>query len=620
MSNHTYDISAILDKIAPRVEQLVKELYPEARKQGTTMRIGSPDGERGSSLSVSLKPNNAGTYLDFGDRTIRGNVFGLVAMRHNLTYRGAIEWLANYAGVAPTQQFDRPKPKAPDQSLTLKLCDLGPNVIAYAQSRSISEETLRAYSVGSDKNDKYVAMPHFWDDGIGLLKMWSVKGKRGVDGRDGIYTNSEPVHTLFGKELVDPAVTAGEVIITEGQWDAMSFFEAGLPAVSIPSGAENMQWITVDYDWLAQFTTVFLSFDNDQAGQQALQIAKARLGAERCKVVKLGRKDANDVLCHDGAAALIAAHDKAREASVELLVQRAALKEQTKHTLSSDESRSGMQVFCDDMPMFFRPHEWTLWFGASFHGKSQAIQNQIIAQAAVGHSSMIASFEQPPPYTFASMLVGWTADPSIAHRKWYDEAFDSLSEHVEMFDSMQRTKPDALIATMTQAHKQLGINSFFVDNVMTLDVDRGDNTAQAETADKFRVFVATYPVHVHLVAHPRKAAPDQGNKPPGQNEIRGAAEWGDQPHNVIVVWRDRAKHEKLAQMAADRMDRMEIESLDTMLPDGKIIVVKQRSTGETPMAKVWFNKQVKRFTPQRLPVITPLWPAYAETRARFIAN
>jgi hypothetical protein len=61
-------------------------------------------------------------------------------------------------------------------------------------------------------------------------------------------------------------------------------------------GCSNTQWITEDYQFLSHFDEIVLLFDNDLAGKKAAKDAAARLGQERCLIVTLPLKDANDML------------------------------------------------------------------------------------------------------------------------------------------------------------------------------------------------------------------------------------------------------------------------------------------------------------------------------------
>jgi len=159
---------------------------------------------------------------------------------------------------------------------------------------------------------------------------------------------------------------------------------------------------------------------------------------------------------------------------------------------------------------------------------------------------------------------------------------------------MEKIDPKHLVTTFIHAHKRYGIDTFVIDNIMTMDIDRSDNTAQAQAADLLRVFVSKYPVHLHIVAHPRKP-PENTNRPPTISDIRGASEWADMVYNVVTVWRDTNKAEREAEMDSDDFTKDDKMSFFNSTPCGKMIVRKQRATGEWPMTSFWFDKLTKRF-------------------------
>ncbi len=584
------------------MEEIITTLYPNGKRQGTSLRCGDIDGKPGTSFAISLKGAKAGFYLDHSDHSVRGNIFSLLCHKKNWSYRQAIEDVARLAGIAPEEEFDdRPKFTV-NPALASRIKTLTDPVIQYAASRGISPETLMRYGVGSDQDGTHVIFPHYEDNGgLVLLKHWPVNGSKKM------YTNSSPGHVLFGKSVVAPEKSGGTIIICEGQWDALAWAEAGFYAVSIPSGVSNEQWIRNDWSYLRQFTEVFLSFDEDQPGIEACKSAQGRLGVERCKVIRLPHKDANDVLLAEGPEALRKAFAEALERPVESLIDRDVLKKTTKSFLSDPPDMKGIPFFLSGMKRIrFRKHEWTLWYGMASHGKSSAIQNQILYQASIGVMNFIASFEQPGATTMGRMLKGYTCVPDIAHDEvLYDMAFEELSDRVRMFDSMRKANPERLIQVMRKAHQQLGVESFVIDNVMTLDIDRGDNTAQSNAADMIREFVASEPVHVHVVAHPRK--PDAHAKgPPTIHDIRGASEWGDMPDNVVCVYRDVQKHEKIEAMLASQCSPAEIMQIDQSMSDGQIVVRKQRATGNLPVIQTWYDKKNDRFVESAV-MAEPLW-------------
>lgn len=266
--------------------------------------------------------------------------------------------------------------------------------------------------------------------------------------------------------------------------------------------------------------------------------------------------------------------------------------------LNGDRLLGGDGFFLPDFELAFRKHECTVWLGISHHGKSQAVQNQVANLAARGRRSMIASFEQPAPVTLGQILNAMTAYPGLVRSEYFERAYAYLNSVVTFYRGQTRTNPKHLIDTFRQAYLNDGTDNFFIDNLMTMNVDRGDNSALAAAIDLMRMFVADYPVHLHLVTHPRKPPDELSTKPPTQNSIRGPAEIGDMPQNVMVVWRDSAKGEKLAEMKASNFPEAEQLAFYNGTPCGKFLCRKQRTTGETPVINCWFNKETNRFMTQ----------------------
>ena len=76
------------------------------------------------------------------------------------------------------------------------------------------------------------------------------------------------------------------LVITEGNIDAMSVFEAGYyNVVSIPGGVQDTKWIEFNYKFLENFNQFIVWTDNDEAGQQGRQKIVKRLGEYNCKIV-----------------------------------------------------------------------------------------------------------------------------------------------------------------------------------------------------------------------------------------------------------------------------------------------------------------------------------------------
>src|SRR5204863_5984351 len=82
--------------------------------------------------------------------------------------------------------------------------------------------------------------------------------------------NCEPC--LFGWQAI-PFITR-KIIITEGEIDAMSLYQYGKPALSVPFGGgagDKQKWIEYEFDKLAAFDEIFLCLDQDKEGQTAVK-------------------------------------------------------------------------------------------------------------------------------------------------------------------------------------------------------------------------------------------------------------------------------------------------------------------------------------------------------------
>ncbi|MFY0615479.1 MAG: toprim domain-containing protein [Hyphomicrobiaceae bacterium] len=114
------------------------------------------------------------------------------------------------------------------------------------------------------------------------------------------------------------------LVITEGEFDCMAVIHAGLTnVISVPDGApsklgegEINPSNDAKFSWLwdglelhrdfKKYSEIILALDDDEAGHILREELAARLGRDRCSVVKWppGQKDANDTLINCGAPAL----------------------------------------------------------------------------------------------------------------------------------------------------------------------------------------------------------------------------------------------------------------------------------------------------------------------------
>ncbi|WP_201773491.1 toprim domain-containing protein [Marinobacter similis] len=108
--------------------------------------------------------------------------------------------------------------------------------------------------------------------------------------------------TVKPKPLIGMHLFSGgkRLIITEGEIDMLTWSQVQgnkYPVVSLLNGADSAKRCIADnLDYLANFDEIYLSFDMDEPGQEATEIAAKLLMHKTVKIITLPLKDANDML------------------------------------------------------------------------------------------------------------------------------------------------------------------------------------------------------------------------------------------------------------------------------------------------------------------------------------
>jgi len=155
-------------------------------------------------------------------------------------------------------------------------------------TRGLKPETLEHFKIGWTgtsisipifENGKVVNIRYRGNPfDVEATKMMNVKGGKMV---------------LFNGDVLKDAK---KVVITEGEIDAMSLYQEGWEnVVSITCGAQTFkqEWA----DAMQKVNSIYLCYDNDDAGVKGNLLAVEKLGASRCRMIEIPKeagKDLND--------------------------------------------------------------------------------------------------------------------------------------------------------------------------------------------------------------------------------------------------------------------------------------------------------------------------------------
>lgn len=558
------------------VASIATHLLPKGKKSAGEWKAGSTSGDEGQSLSVRLTGVKRGLWKDFATDE-GGDLLDLWAATRGMSIAEAMVDAKAFLGV----REDRPRReqvayRRPNQPQCKKPKS---KVREWLMGRGLTEHTIEAFKIGEQiRDDKHIAVfPYLRDGELVNAKYRDVDDKRGMRQESG----AEPC--LFGWHLVDPKVRA--IAITEGEIDAMTLYQMGVPALSVNAGAGNHQWIENDWDRLDRFSEIWVCFDDDDAGRKGSSEVVQRLGIERAKPVKFGAKDANQWLM-DGAGGedFHAALKDAKPLDPDELISIAEFFGQVKSMMypAAEAPRLPLLLLGDRYRSCFefRPGELSVWTGINGHGKSLMLNQVLLGLMHQGERVCVFSGEMTPAQQARRMLKQATGldRPTPAY---IDATGAWLRDRMWLFNVIGTATIARLIEVFKYAARRYGITEFVIDSLMMTDVPEdgpGAFSAQKQAVQTITGFAKTFRAHVHLVAHPRKGRDEK--EAPGKMDVAGSGKLTDGADNVFSVW------------SAQKED----EDSNDEKPDALLELHKQRN-GDTQHKKfwMWFNRGSQQF-------------------------
>lgn len=363
------DIAAML---ANQAETVAAMLLPGGKREGHEWRAGSTGGEHGKSLGVRLTGNKAGIWADFSGSE-SGDLLDLWCATRNLTMAQAIAEAKDFLGVRDNRIENRPRTYS--KPTREGVSSLPPQMAEWLSSvRKIGAETVKRYKLAARKGA--LMFPYLRDGELIAAKYRKVPAKE-------FWTDSDCEPCLFGWH----ALTGRErgVVLCEGEMDALAFAEYGIPALSVPFGGgkgnKQIPWIEAEFDRLAQFDTLFLAMDADGPGRAATAEIVHRLGRERCRIVTLPHKDANECLMQGvPRETVVKALEDAKTQDPEQLIQAAEFADELVREFAiKTGTESGVRLPWNKAQdsVILREGEVSLWLGVNGHGKALCLDTEI---------------------------------------------------------------------------------------------------------------------------------------------------------------------------------------------------------------------------------------------------
>lgn len=405
-------------------------------------------------------------------------------------------------------------------------------------------KTEQFFPAAGEKQDA-VAFPYFDSDGqIISAKMRSIQSKA--------FTCWQSPPCFFG---IQNAPLEGDFVIVEGEIDALSMAEAGIPAVSVPNGApvkvvdgkitpeedHKFKFLWAAKQHIEKAKRVIIAVDDDGPGKALAEEIARRVGRDRCWLVEWpdGIKDANDMLMTHGKDALADLVKRASPWPIAGLYEAMKFQSQVMELYERGMGR-GSSTGYDNVDELYSvvPGQMTIVTGIPSSGKSEFVDQIMVNLAEEDRWSFaICSFENEPRLHIAKLMAKRARKPFFEGKvrrmakHEMEAAYDWVNDHFVFLhqENGDLADLDSILERIKAAVLRMGVRGAVIDPYNFIDRPRDLSETEWISAmlTKVRAFAMAHGVHVWFVAHPTKLQRTQDGKLPVPKgyDISGSAAW-----------------------------------------------------------------------------------------------
>ena len=384
------------------------------------------------------------------------------------------------------------------------------------------------------------------------------------------------------------------ITITEGELDALSVYEMfnkQYDVVSLRSGASNAaKEIKEQLEWLESYENIVICFDNDKAGDAALEQVKDLFSPNKLRICKLPVKDASDMLMANRVKDFTQAWWNAKVYRPDGIVAGT----ETWDTLVEKRQVKSIPYPWEGLNHItrgHRPYELVTITSGSGMGKSQFIREieYDLLRRCEGNIGVLALEEDLARTTLGIMSVAANRplhleeDTPVDQLRPFWEATLGTGRYY-LFDHWGSTSADNLLARVRYMAKALDCRYVVLDHlsIVVSSQESGDERkAIDEIMTKLRTLVAETGIGLFLVSHLRRSqgkAHEDGAQI-SLGELRGSQAIAQLSDIVIGMERDQQNANE------------DIRNTTT------VRVLKNRYTGETgPACYLQYDRSTGRMT------------------------
>ena len=458
--------------------------------------------------------------------------------------------------------------------------------------RGISKETAQKYNtdvkVSGNMNTHHIYK--YFDEGGNNIG----NKVRNVSTKDMWVEGGMSDALLFGQNIFAP--NGKYITITEGEVDAMSSYEllgSKWACVSIKTGAGSaLRDCKKSFEYLDSFDQIVISFDMDKQGRDASEQVAQLFSPNKCKIMHMEHKDANEFLQLNKREEFTRAWWNAQPYTPAGIVNLKDLGDAL-YTEEYCETCSYPWHKLNHKTYGMRTGELVTFTSGAGMGKSSVMRELMyhLLKNTEDNVGIIALEEGIKNTTFNIMSVEANARLYIkeVREKFEQEQLNTWQENTVgtgrffAFDHFGSMDNDEILSRIRYMAQALDCKWIFLDHLSIL-VSGQEDTDERKSIDilmtKLRSLVEQTNIGLLLVSHLRRPAGDRGHEDGREvslSHLRGSASIAHLSDSVIALERD--------QQAED----------DVLANTTTVRVLKNRYTGDTGIAThLFYDKDTGR--------------------------
>lgn len=417
------------------------------------------------------------------------------------------------------------------------------------RKRGITRKTCERYGYGTSRyQGKIVQVATYYDD-----TRTPVSQKCRTADKEFFVLGQSP-QTFYGQQLFSGGKS---LIITEGEIDCLTVsqvFGNKYPVVSLPLGATSAKKIFKNQQkWLEGFESVVIMFDQDEAGQKAVQDVCGLLPPNKLKIATLPMKDPNECLLHEKGEEIKQAFWNAKSYRPEEIVNAQDLWDEV-NTDNVQGYPLPWDVPLNEMIMGIRKGELTLLTAGTGVGKSTLFRE---LQYHFGHTLHLKvgmmMLEEAPRKSIKGLMSIHMGKRLHLNRQAvseeeYRKAFDDVTGtgNFIVYKHFGSLGENSLLSSIRYMAVVEQCDFIFLDHIsIAISGLESDNERQLidRLMTNFRSLVEETGVGLCVISHlTRKSSAEKSHEEGGRvslNQLRGSGALGQLSDTIIAVERNQ---------------------------------------------------------------------------------